>query len=218
MLSRAAKSAFYQFAGPALWLSGVAYRQVKAPRSGFQRAHLGPGQRNYISGWINVDANRFSGKCDVWADLRNPLPFHDETLDAIYSHHMVEHLPDISAHFADAYRCLKPGGVYRVAGPNGDTAIRKFQEGDAAWFGDWPDKYESIGGRLNNFILCRNEHLVILTESLLRELLGRAGFTQVTPAVASVSTSYPALFEDCLRYEHESDLDAPRTVVLEARK
>ena len=218
MLSRRAKAAFYDLAGPFMALSGGLYRAFRAPRDGMHKAHLGPGQNKYLPGWINVDANAFTGKCDVWADLRNPLPFHDASLDAIYSHHVVEHLPDMPRHFADAFRALKPGGVYRIAGPNGDVAIRKFLDHDGSWFGDWPDKRRSIGGRLNNFILCRNEHLCILTESYLRELLEDAGFSQITTCEVVRGTTAPALFADCLALEDEADFDAPRTLVLEARK
>ena len=59
----------------------------------------------------------------MWADLNNKLPFHDNSVDAFYSHHMIEHLPDIQFHLREVYRCLKPEGVYRVGGPNGDSAI-----------------------------------------------------------------------------------------------
>jgi len=218
MLTRSAKAAFYSLAGPAMRLNGALYRHSRAPRSGFQRVHLGPGQGKYIPGWINVDANMFTARCDVWADLRNRLPFHSGTIDALYSHHVVEHLPDIERHLSEAYRCLKPAGVYRVAGPNGDSAIRKFIAGDVGWFGDWPDKRSSIGGRFNNFILCRNEHLAILTESYLRELLEGAGFRDVAACVPSRETRFPDLFGTCLGFEQEDDFTTPRTLVLEAVK
>jgi predicted SAM-dependent methyltransferase len=59
------------------------------------KVHLGPGQKNYIPKWINIDANIFSAKADLWADLRYRLPFHNSTVDAVYSHHMIEHLHDL---------------------------------------------------------------------------------------------------------------------------
>ncbi|HKT73908.1 MAG TPA: methyltransferase domain-containing protein, partial [Steroidobacteraceae bacterium] len=106
MLSRRAKATFYAVAGPMMALNGLLYKQFRAPRSGTVRVHLGPGQKSYLQGWINIDANIFTGKCDLWADLRNPLPFHDGTLDAVYSHHMIEHLPNMVEHIADVARCL----------------------------------------------------------------------------------------------------------------
>ena len=218
MLSRTAKATYYALAGPAMALNGRLYRGLRAPRSPGLRVHLGTGQVNYIDGWINVDANRFTGRCDVWADLRNPLPFHDGTVGALYSHHVVEHLPDIARHFADAFRCLAPGAVYRVAGPHGDMAIRKFDQGDAGWFGDFPDRRRSIGGRFENFVFCRQEHLTILTRSFVMELLEDAGFTQLESCMPVRETRHPALFSDVLRFENEDDFEYPHTLVIEAVK
>lgn len=199
-------------------VNGILYKHLRAPRSGEVRVHLGPGQKNYIDGWINVDANIFTGKADVWADLRNPLPFHDDSVDAMYSHHVIEHLPDMAGHLAEVLRCLKPGGIYRVGGPNGDSAIKKFVEGDKGWFGGFPDDRRSIGGRLENFIFCRQEHLTILTASFLSELLTDAGFTSIAEHLPIRSSEEPELFARALATEEESDWETPHTLILEARK
>jgi predicted SAM-dependent methyltransferase len=221
MMSRQAKAAFYAMAGPLMAANGAFYRHFRAPRGegvGVTRVHLGPGQRNYLGGWINVDANRFTARCDVWADLRNPLPFNPGSVDAVYSHHVIEHLPNMEEHIADVFRCLKPGGLYRVGGPNGDSAIRKFIENDIAWFGDFPDKRASLGGRFENFIFCRQEHVTILTFSFLEELLSQAGFVDIRSCMPTRETRAPALFDDCLKLELESDFETPRTLIVEARK
>src|SRR5215831_4260638 len=100
MLSRKTKATFYKIAGPLMrcngWLycylrapNGWLYRYLHAPNDELHMIHLGPGQQRYIPGWINLDANMFTRKCDVWVDLRNPLPFWPSTIDALYSHHMV---------------------------------------------------------------------------------------------------------------------------------
>lgn len=218
MLSRKAKAAFYAATGPLMALNGWIYRNFRAPRTAGCRVHLGPGQRNYIPGWLNIDANMFTGRCDVWADLRNPLPLRSGTAAAVYSHHVIEHLPDLAQHLREVFRCLVPGGVYRVAGPNGDTAIRKFVEGDRAWFDDFPDRRASLGGRFENFIFCRQEHLTILTFSWLEELLNSAGFVDIRLHLPVRETGYPALFSDCHAFESESDFEAPHTLVVEAVK
>jgi predicted SAM-dependent methyltransferase len=218
MLSRQAKAAFYALAGPLMAANGVIYRNFRAPRGGSVRVHLGPGQRNYLPGWINMDANMFTTKCDVWADLRNPLPFRPDSLDAVYSHHVVEHLPSLEQHLRDVFRCLKPGGVYRLGGPHGDSAIRKFIEKDAAWFADYPDKRNSIGGRFENFIFCRREHVTILTHSYLEELMTQTGFVDLSVCLPTCETRMPELFNDCLRLEDEKDFDTPHTLIIEARK
>ena len=218
MLSRRAKQLFFQVASPLMTISAFFYKTMRAPRKGFIRVHLGPGQERYIPGWINVDANIFTGKCDVWADLRNPLPFLDNTVDCFYSHHVVEHLQNIQRHFAEVFRCLKPGGVYRVAGPNGDAAIIKFSHNDSEWFLDHPDKRGSIGGRFENFIFCRGEHVTILTFSYMEELLLQAGFGEVSTCQPVRGTQHLNLFSDCLSREYEADFDFPHTLVVEAVK
>src|SRR5688572_13947064 len=120
MLKRAHKQLFYDMCGPLMRFNGWTYRRIRAPRAGVVKVQLGPGQGKYLDGWVNVDANMFTGKCDVWTDLRFALPFRDNTVDIFYSHHVIEHLPDIPGHFREMYRCLKPGGVFRVGGPNGE--------------------------------------------------------------------------------------------------
>lgn len=222
MLSRTAKAAFYAAAGPLMAANGGVYRMFRAPRDGASRkpvrVHLGPGQERYIPGWLNVDANMFTARCDIWADLRRPLPFRDATVDAVYSHHVVEHLPDVEAHFKDVHRILKPGGIYRIGGPNGDVAMRMFAAGRHDWFYDYPDRYESIGGRFSNFILCRNEHLAILTDSFLREIGKRAGFQAAEACVPTRTTGRADLFAEALANEHETDFDNPHTLLLEFTK
>jgi len=218
MMSRGAKAAFYFFAGPLMKVNGWLYRHTRTPRSGVLRVHLGPGRKKYLDGWVNVDANMFTGKCDVWADLRNPLPFHDSTVNAVYSHHVVEHLPSLKSHFQEVYRCLKPGGVYRLGGPNGDSAIKKFIENDKEWFDDFPDNRSSIGGRFENFIFCRQEHLTILTSSYLEELMTNAGFVNIRFLPPAKETNFPEYFEECLTKERESDPDCPHTLTIEGEK
>ena len=217
MLARSTKALFYSLAGPVMALNGHLRRRVppKLVRTS-HRAHLGPGQKNYIPGWINCDANIFTGKADLWVDLRHPLPFADATLDALYSHHVVEHLPSMTAHFREAAPVLRPGGIYRVGGPDADMAIDRYQARDLDWFGVYPDKRRSLGGRFDNFLMCRGEHIAVLTEDLLRELLEDAGFTDIH-RVAPRESKSPDVFADVFPFEEEPS-EYPFTVLLEARK
>jgi predicted SAM-dependent methyltransferase len=217
MLPRQVKALYFTLARVPMAISGRAYRTWFAPTTGVVKVHLGPGP-HYLPGWVNVDANILTAKLDVWSDLRDSLPFRDRTVDAFYSHHVIEHLPDalLPFHLLEMYRCLKPNGVIRVGGPNGDLAIRKFLENDVAWFSDFPDSHTSIGGRLTNFLLCRGEHLTILTHSYLEELLTTAGFVDVRPCRPITETTAPELFgSDVLARETEK---APETLLVEARK
>ena len=199
-----------------------AFRHRLFPRRrGTLKVHLGPGQMNYLDGWINVDANFVTAKIDLWADLGDKFPFTDGTVDAFYSHHVIEHLADakLPRHFGEMFRCLKNGGVIRVGGPNGDVAIDRFISGDSKWFSNFPDNRRSIGGRFANYILCRGEHLTILTASYLEELAGDAGFREISFCKPVVETRVPKVFDDqVMSKEWESTPEFPHTLIMEARK
>ena len=221
MISRSAKALFFQIASPIMRLNGAVYRRFRAPRNGLVKVHLGPGQTKYLNGWINVDANMFTAKCDVWSDFRGKLPFRDGTVDVIYSHHVIEHLPDqsLAFHFREVFRCLKPGGVFRIGGPSGDGAIEKFHQGDSAWFSDFPDERSSLGGRFANFVFCRGEHLTILTFSWLQELAHAAGFVDLSLCLPVTEThSGELITADVLEKEWESTPECPHTLIVEGRK
>ena len=218
MLSRSTKAAFYSLAGPFMRLNGGWHRRFFSP-AGTVRVQLGPGQKNYLQGWINVDANKFTGKCDIWANLADGIPLPDASVDALYSHHVIEHLPDLQGHWREVSRVLKPGGVFRIGGPNGDAALRMYLDGRAEWFSDFPDNRRSIGGRLENFIFCRGEHLTILTPSYLEELAGDAGLTDLRVVKPVTETGYPALFDaKVMELEWESTSEMPHTLILEGAK
>jgi len=222
MVSRRGKALFYKIAGPVMRLNAALYRALRAPREndgGLVRVHLGPGQRNYLAGWINVDANIFTGKCDVWSDISGSLCFRDSSVDAIYSHHVIEHLPDLFAHFREMFRILKPGGVFRVGGPNGDSALRQYLAGNNDWFPDFPDARTSIGGRLENFIFCRREHLTILTPSFLEETASTAGFVNLKCVLPVTESGYPEFFDKAvMAKEWEGTPEYPHTLLLEGIK
>lgn len=217
MISRSAKATYYALASPIMRANAFVRRKLW--RRELAKAHLGPGQGNYLEGWVNVDANAFTARIDLWADLRYALPFPERSLRAAYSHHVIEHLPDLPRHFRDVFRCLVPGGVYRAGGPHGHNAMKKYLEGDAAWFSDFPDKRVSVGGRLDNFLLCRNEHVAILTPSYLQEVAAEAGFEFVGELEAAHTTRFPELFgPEVLGREWESDREHPHTLIVELRK
>lgn len=88
--------------------------------------HLGCGQ-NYLSGWVNVDADRKDEDRIVW-DLRNGLPFPDASCSAIFSEHLIEHIsrPDAIGLLRECYRVLEPGGVVRMSTPDAEKYLRSY--------------------------------------------------------------------------------------------
>ena len=220
MISRGLKASYYTLFHYPMRVNAFRHRAFPLHRE-HTKVQLGPGQKNYIDGWVNVDANFVTAKIDIWADISGKLPFRSGSVDAFYSHHVIEHLPDqtLPFHFAEMFRCLRNGGVIRVGGPHGDSAIRKFQENDVAWFSDFPDKRNSIGGKFANFILCRGEHLTILTSSYMTEIANEAGFQDITFCKPVTESNFPAIFDHGVTStEWEFDPEVPHTLLMEARK
>ena len=189
------KQLFYLFSAPLTRINAAIYRNFRVPRQGAVKLHLGPGKTAYLDGWIQLEGNLFSKCCDVWVDLNNALPFPDNTVDAIYSHHVIEHLDDLAFHFDEMFRVLKPGGIFRIGGPNGDTALRKYAEKDLDWFYLFPFARTSLGGRFDNWLFCGAEHKSILTFSYVEEVAKSAGFTAITLCYPRKDTSYPDIMD-----------------------
>lgn len=93
------------------------------------RLNVGCGT-DYKKGWINIDNNSDENitKLDLNWDLRNPLPFADESVDYIFNEHFIEHLTvdEGKAAVQDFMRVLKPGGVLRMATPDLEVTVDKY--------------------------------------------------------------------------------------------
>lgn len=73
------------------------------------KINLGCGN-DYREGWINVDSNK-SIKADIYADLRQPLPFSDNYADKILMDNVLEHIPfhKYFKFMEELHRICKPG-------------------------------------------------------------------------------------------------------------
>jgi SAM-dependent methyltransferase len=77
----------------------------------------------------------------VIADLDQPLPFADRTLDRVISLNVAEHLADPAAHILECHRVLQPGGLLVLAHSDWDTAL--FASGDDALTRTLVDRFVS---------------------------------------------------------------------------
>ena len=150
-------------------------------RNRFKNAvlNIGCGPK-YIEGMVNVDGNIFRRK-DLWLDVTLGVPFVDDSGRGIYASHIMEHfkIGTVVRLLREFYRVLKPGGTLRVVVPSLEYAIKAFMANNASKFPEWPDKFASIGGRFNNFLLCANQHRSMFDLTFLQELLNEAKFKTV---------------------------------------
>lgn len=77
--------------------------------------NLGSGIRRYFPGIINVDIFPFKN-VDVVADAR-ALPFGDNSLDALVSECLLEHVPTPEKVVSEITRVVKPGGFVYITVP-----------------------------------------------------------------------------------------------------
>ena len=110
-------------------------KRLLKPKSPFLNVGCGA---HYHSSWCNIDL--VSSDPEVLQyDIRNGLPFADNSFEAAYHSHVLEHLtPEQGeALIEECHRVLKPGGVLRIVVPDLEQISRIYLEMLAkAWNGD----------------------------------------------------------------------------------
>ena len=88
---------------------------------------LGSGPKKGKDGWITVDLHG----ADISYDLRRGIPLPDNSVDAIYTSHMFEHIPykRLKNFIGECYRVLKSGGYLSVCVPNARNYIDAYVKG-----------------------------------------------------------------------------------------
>jgi len=87
--------------------------------------HLGSGER-VKTGWVNIDLNPAA---DLTLDLRERLPFADNTFSMIYSEHLldcIDYPRDITRLLLECYRVLEPGGIHSLSLADGEPILRSY--------------------------------------------------------------------------------------------
>lgn len=145
------------------------------------KLELGSGKRSGMENWIATDIN---GGGDLSLDLLRPIPFPDNSVDRIYSSHVLEHFsypnPMLDL-LRECYRILKPGGNLSLAVPNARIYIDAYTRGemlDRAQFCDWNVglSYKSKIDYVNFIAYMGGDHKHLFDEENLINVLGDAGF------------------------------------------
>lgn len=130
------------------------YKRNYAPESLRKRAFYNVGSGDFFHPyWTNIDhpsawyTDEQSAGIDIaWdAETLEALPLEDERAEALYTSHTIEHLSDTAATnlFREAYRTLKPGGLFRVTTPNIALDFRAWRDRDPDyWY--WAQWYSTL--------------------------------------------------------------------------
>ncbi len=184
------------------------------------RLHFGCSAR-VEKGWLNSDINILPGTGRVLLDSTQlPWAIPDNSLDFIYLHHVLEHMPYMMARdtFGEFFRILKPGGIIRCVVPDmelyikgylhhqknpDDKGLEEFLTKDHAH----PSTQDMLNGVPNhpvaaiNAVFYGHGHVFMYDETVLRTHFDSVGFTNV---VRRNTTEYGDPIFD-LGHEHPVD-------------
>lgn len=153
------------------------HRAAKIARRVPLRLHLGSG-RSPKTGWVNVDL--FGDRVDLAWNLHRPLPFEDDSVDAAFHEHLLEHftLRKGTALTQECYRVLKPGGVLRVGVPDAAAYVQSYlQEGGAPIASAYPGRPTPLLAMQEVFY--RHGHRTMYDFDTLALVCNAAGFVSV---------------------------------------
>ncbi|WP_170107631.1 class I SAM-dependent methyltransferase [Photobacterium lipolyticum] len=136
-------------------------------------------------GWVNID---LKPSADLTLDVRELLPFSDNSCSFIYSEHFLEHLeyPNQAYSFLkECYRVLEPEGEFSVAVPDTEWPIAEyldirndgyFEIAKKKWHPSWcVTRLEHINHHFREY----HDHKFAYDYETLEHVLHEAGFSVV---------------------------------------
>jgi len=90
---------------------------------------IGAGEKKGKNDWVTLDLNM---KSDICWDLRQGIPFPDESIHKIYSSHLFEHLyfQEGQTLLDECFRVLVKGGIFSICVPNSRLYIEAYLNGN----------------------------------------------------------------------------------------
>jgi len=116
----------------------------------FERVQIGSGPHP-IDGFVNLD---LSYDADITWDIREGLPFDDDSVGFLFSEHVVEHIDypiSVKSHFHDMQRVLRSGGVAVIGVPDSGRAAEAYAKSDNDYLNELKARWYKKRNCLDSF-------------------------------------------------------------------
>lgn len=152
----------------------------KLEKSSFVKIELGSGSKKGKDGWTTVDQY---GADIIW-DLRRGIPLPNETIDKIYSSHLLEHIPyqQLIPFLRECRRVMKSDAEFSVCVPNFRLYVDAYKNKTLfssrdTWYQPGIIDTGSSIDQLNYLAYMLDEHKYMFDEENLINTLTQAGFS-----------------------------------------
>jgi predicted SAM-dependent methyltransferase len=140
---------------------------------------------NRKQGWVNID---LLPDVDLSLDMREAMPFSENSAAIIYSEHFFEHLdyPEPAKQFLkECHRILKPGGIFSVGVPDTEWPLQAYVGPDDKNYFAWskvnclPEWCQTRIDDINYHFRQDGEHRFAYDYETLYHVLMEAGFSNI---------------------------------------
>ena len=151
-------------------------------KKNFIKLDLGSGPKNGTNGFTTVDIDG----ADICWNLGKGIPLKDESVDLIYSSHMLEHIAfrELIIFLKECKRVLKEEGVFSVCVPNARLFIDAYLKGEILEFHNKCEYSKVETGsnldQLNYIAYLNGQHKYLFDKENLVNTFLTAGFTTVS--------------------------------------
>ena len=194
-----------------------------------RKLQIGAGS-TVLDGWLctDIDPKCMSGV--MYLDAMKPFPFDNDTMDYVYSEHMIEHISWQSGLFMlqESLRVLKPGGTIRIATPDLAVLIGLYSRNGEAMgerYINWiTDRFlDGVTVYKPSFVInnaFRNwGHQFLYDAELLEMAMQEVGFTNIRQySVGESDDENLRGIESHGKNVDDYDMDAFETMVFEGRR
>ena len=176
---------------------------IRVRQNGTVNLEIGSGEKKGGDNCITLDLNN---KCDLYWDLLLPLPFPQNSIDMIYSSHVLEHFyyEDLLKLLNNCYEVLKKGGKFSACVPDASIYINTYMNPDQFDFQNYCKVTSALHSNspidyINYIAYMNGHHRYMFDSKNLIAIIQKVGFKNVRlrefdPLIDSFSRDYESIY------------------------